>query len=75
MISRNLAGRLKRLEDRMMPTGEPTIINVSYVNADGTPAPGGYQVGIRACSSVQDGRRRASPPRFANRGGWTSETK
>jgi hypothetical protein len=28
MISRNLAGRLKRLEDPMIPTGEPTLINV-----------------------------------------------
>jgi hypothetical protein len=58
-----------------MPTGEPTIINVSYVNPDGTPAPGGYQVGIRAYRSLQDGRRRGSPPRFANRGGWMSEAK
>lgn len=39
--SRTLVRRLKRLEDRMIPTGEPTIINVSYVNPDGTRAPGG----------------------------------
>jgi hypothetical protein len=72
MISRNLAGRLKRLEDRMIPTGEPTIINVVYVNPDGTRAPGGYSV-VGPARSMLD--RRRGWPHFGNRVGFRPEAK
>jgi hypothetical protein len=72
MINRNLARRLKRLEDRMMPTGEPTIINVSYVNPDGTRAPGGYAV-VGPARSMLD--RQQGGPYFSNRVGFRSEAR
>ena len=36
MISRNLSRRLKRLETRLMPAGEPLIIQVQFVSPDGS---------------------------------------
>jgi hypothetical protein len=72
MISRNLAGRLKRLEDRMIPAGEPTIINVMYINPDGTREPGGYSV-VGPARSMVDHRR--GGPNFVNRVGFRSEAK
>jgi hypothetical protein len=42
MISRNLSRRLKRLEARAMPDGEPMVIEVQFVSPDkvvtGSPA-------------------------------------
>ena len=34
MISRNLSQRLKRLEARVMPTGEPMVIRVVFVHPE-----------------------------------------
>jgi hypothetical protein len=62
-------GAIERLEDRMIPTAEPTIINVSYVNPDVTRAPGRYSVAGPA-RSMLDSRR--GGPRFANRAGFRS---
>ncbi len=34
MISRNLSQRLKRLEARLMPAGEPMVIEVQFVSVE-----------------------------------------
>ena len=34
MISRNLSQRLKRLEARAMPAGEPMVIEVQFVSVE-----------------------------------------
>jgi hypothetical protein len=36
MITRNLARRLERLETRLVPEGEPLVINVHFVSTDGS---------------------------------------
>lgn len=43
-MNRTLSRRLERLEGRMLPVGNPKIIHVTYVNPDGTQAPGAYSV-------------------------------
>ena len=52
MITRNLARRLERLETRLVPAGEPLVIQVHFVSPDGSrvdgprftvPRPGGRQ--------------------------------
>jgi hypothetical protein len=40
MIGRTLAKRLDRLETRMLPSGEPMIMQIVFVAADGTEADG-----------------------------------
>ena len=35
MITRNLARRLERLETRLVPAGEPVVIQVHFVSPDG----------------------------------------
>ncbi len=35
MISRNLAQRLERLETRLLPVGEPVVIQITFVSSDG----------------------------------------
>ena len=42
MTCRTLSKRLQRLETRMMPAGEPLVIQVQYVSPDGSveDAPG-----------------------------------
>ena len=54
MTCRTLFKRLERLETRMMPAGEPVVIQVQYVSPDGTvedgtrisvPGAGGRRVG------------------------------
>ncbi len=54
MGSRTLLKRLARLETRMMPAGEPVVIQVQYVSPDGSvedgprinvPGFGGRRVG------------------------------
>jgi hypothetical protein len=56
MTCRTLSKRLQRLETRMMPVGEPVIIQVQYVSPDGSvedgprisvPGAGGRRVGKR----------------------------
>ncbi len=44
MIRRNLAKRLERLEERILPPRDIHLLRVVYSNADG-PAVGGYTVG------------------------------
>jgi hypothetical protein len=34
-MTRNLSRRLKRIEDRVNPTGEPLVIEVAFVSATG----------------------------------------
>src|ERR1035437_4583100 len=36
MASRNLSKRLERLEERMLPAGEPLILQIQFVSPDGT---------------------------------------
>ena len=36
MISRNLSRRLERLETRLMPAGEPLVVEVQFVFTDGS---------------------------------------
>jgi hypothetical protein len=36
MIGRNFSKRLERLETRTMPAGEPLVIQVQFVSADGS---------------------------------------
>jgi len=43
MIKERLYRRLEKLEDERIPDDPTQIINVCYVNTDGSPA-GGYQV-------------------------------
>jgi hypothetical protein len=40
MMTRNLACRLERLEEETLPVGEPTVIQVVFVNTDGTERDG-----------------------------------
>jgi hypothetical protein len=40
MITRNLARRLERIETRLMPAGEPLIIQVQFVSTDGSRVEG-----------------------------------
>jgi hypothetical protein len=40
MISRNLSRRLERLEERVIPTGVPSVLEVIFVSPDGTKTPG-----------------------------------
>jgi hypothetical protein len=35
MIRRNLSRRLERLEEQMMPTGEPTVLQIVGVDSAG----------------------------------------
>ena len=57
MIKQNVIQRLKRLEDRILPSGLLHIIKVIYVNSDGTQAPGGYTVTGPSCGGADDRRR------------------
>ena len=34
MVSRTLTRRLEHLESRFQPVGEPTILNIQFVNTD-----------------------------------------
>jgi hypothetical protein len=54
MIARTLTRRLERLEEQKIPMGETHIINVVYINSDGTEAPGGYQVTLPPCGCARD---------------------
>jgi hypothetical protein len=38
MITRNLSRRSERLETRLMPAGEPLVIEVQFVSSDGSVA-------------------------------------
>ena len=40
MIGRRLARRLERLETRLVPDGEPLVINVHFVSPDGSRVDG-----------------------------------
>jgi len=40
MISRNLARRLERLETRLVPAGEPLVVQIHYVSPDGSRVDG-----------------------------------
>ena len=44
MITRNLVRRLERLEGRMLPPREIHLLNIVYVDRDGTKV-GGFTVG------------------------------
>ena len=52
MGSRTLSKRLERLETRMMPAGEPVVIQVQYVSPDGS-----VRDGPRISVSGAGGRR------------------
>jgi hypothetical protein len=66
MINEKLYRRLERLEEEKIPADPPRIIDVCYVDSDGSPA-GGYQVVIPACGSGHDYRRGAAGPRASSR--------
>ncbi len=53
MINKTLARRLEQLEERMLPTGEPMIINIVYVNPDGSVDGEPLRVEIPACGPAQ----------------------
>ena len=40
MITRNMARRLERLEARLVPAGEPLVIQVHFVSPDGSRVAG-----------------------------------
>jgi len=40
MITRNLARRLERLEIRLLPAGEPLVIQVHFVSPEGSRVDG-----------------------------------
>jgi hypothetical protein len=40
VTSRNITRRLERLEEETLPVGEPTVIQVVFVGADGTEEEG-----------------------------------
>ena len=56
MIRASLMRRLERLEEERVPDGPTHIINVEYVDSDGSPA-GGYEVVLPPLPS----RRRSGP--------------
>jgi hypothetical protein len=55
MISRKLNTRLERLETRMIPEGEPLVLQIQFVSSDGT-----VEDGPRFCVPGA-GRRRGEP--------------
>jgi hypothetical protein len=40
VTGRNITRRLERLEEETMPVGEPTVLQVVFVNTDGTERDG-----------------------------------
>ena len=40
MIGRKLSKRLERLETRMIPAGEPMVMQIVFVSADGSTSDG-----------------------------------
>ena len=67
MINKTLARRLEQLEERMLPTGEPMIINVVYVNPDGSVDGEPLRVEIPACGPAHQPRPGWKPYRKAYR--------
>jgi len=45
-------------EEQIIPTREPIVTDVVFVNPDRTQAPGGFTVTIPGCAPWQDRRRR-----------------
>jgi hypothetical protein len=58
-MNRTIARRLEWLEERIRPAGEPKIIEVVFINPDGTEAEGGFKVEIPMYPSAQKRRRRS----------------
>ena len=40
MISRTLSERVQKLEERLIPTDEPIVIQIKYVSSDGSVTDG-----------------------------------
>jgi len=50
MSSKNLARRLHRLEERMIPEDEPKVWEIIVVDSDGTKTPSGIRVEMASYS-------------------------
>jgi hypothetical protein len=61
VITRTLSRRLERLEERMIPIGEATIIHIVPISPDGTQASVGFSIEVPCYGSAQD--RRLGPLR------------
>jgi hypothetical protein len=60
MISRNLSRRLKRLEARAMPDGEPMVIEVQFVSPDKVVT-GSLLIEVAALPHASAARHQALP--------------
>ncbi len=58
MISRKLTTRLERLETRMIPEGDPLVLQIQFVSSDGS-----IEEGPRFCVQGAGGRRVGKEPR------------
>ncbi len=67
-MKRNLVRRLERLEERVIPTGESTTMNIRFINPDGTDAPGGFSIEIPSYGPALYPRQAGTPrkPSSAN---------
>lgn len=59
-MSRSISRRLGRLEEQMIPSGEPLIMEVVFIEPDGTQAPGRFSFEIPAFRPSHDRHRRAA---------------
>ncbi len=55
-MKKSLSRRLERLEERMIPIGEPMTIDVVFIKPDGTEAPGGFSIEIPSHGPVRSPR-------------------
>ena len=60
MASRNLSKRLERLEERMLPAGEPLILQIQFVSPGGT-VEDGPQVIVPGAGGRRLGKNRDEP--------------
>ena len=67
MIARNLTRRLERLEDELIPEGEPKVLQIVFVDSDGTRELG-HRVEIPSYSGAK-GRWRGTNGRQSSRRG------
>jgi hypothetical protein len=67
MITRNLTRRLERLEEELIPAGEPKVIQIVFVDSDGSrelgqrlefPSYKGAKLADDRCGSAKPGQKR-----------------
>ena len=70
MISRNVLTRLEMLEERMMPAGEPQIINVVFIEPGTMRQTGGFKVEIPACGRARGHSRQIAAAQARSRSAY-----